>query len=424
MRKMKVTLAALLLLFPMSQGVMGSNKDKNKNAAASDGPMETRVYTRNQCLFQPPKAKIFGALAAIFLPLLLEKALGGLGGALKKAGSEQTLRDSGRFPTYLYQLVKTKDSSKLQLHPQLVGGCIEVVRGVFDKPNQAAPATDEVSATVSMLRSASIPVRDVAAYYEAAVMLADDRTALLYQSTHFEVNRFQGSRSPKKRGVVVSLAITGVGSKEGDPVLSLSLMNLGEVSAGIVMGPDELESKKSSWLGGLSISEESLKALQSLDSLASTKDGETTLYNIMPVTVEGMFVETDDGNKALKFIGEVLDATKGDVAKTVSGEILKDRGKEAVEAAKEAATAAEKLRQEEEDAYAAYLKAKDEFCALGITTSPQDILNMDTSTLPVAQRGKAFELQRTKRAWQIKLTAMQNVGLTQGSKRDGTDACQ
>lgn len=245
MRRMKVMLAALLLLFPMTRGVMarGGDKDKNKNAAAG-GPTETRVYTRNQCLFQPANPKIFGALAAIFLPLLLEKALGGLGGALKKAGSEETLRDSGREPTYMYQLVKTKDASKLQLHPQLVGGCVEVVRGVFDKPGMAPLAASEVSATVNMLRSASIPVRDVAAYYEAAVTLADDRTALLYQSTHFEVNRFQGSRSSKKRAVVVGLTISGVGSKEGEPVLSLALLNLGEVSAGTVMGPDELETKK------------------------------------------------------------------------------------------------------------------------------------------------------------------------------------
>jgi hypothetical protein len=73
-----------------------------------DSTMETRVYLRRQCLLSEPskisapaEPEIFGALAAIFLPLLIGKAIGGVSAALKKAGAEKTVKDSGRLPTYL-----------------------------------------------------------------------------------------------------------------------------------------------------------------------------------------------------------------------------------------------------------------------------------------------------------------------------------
>lgn len=420
MSKLKTIAARLLQPFKFATGASASS------SKAKRAQYETRVYISSQCLIrQEPQPEIISALAAIFVPLLIQKALGGIGGALKKAGAEETLRDSGRLPTYLYQLVKEKEKNTLQLNPELVGGGVIVVRGVFDKPDQPAPAGNEMSETVKLLRGSGdkpiVPVRDVAAVYEAAIKLADDKTALRYESRYFEVNKFQGSRFSKKRAMVISIAIMGAGSKEGEPILFLALMNLGEVSAGTVMEPGEFRSKQSSWLGGLGMSAESVQALKEVTFPAPDNTSDPpNVYGIMPVTVEGTFAETDDGNKALRFIGDVLDSTKEDVAKAVSGEIFKDRGKEAAEAA----TATEKLQQEEETAYASYLKVKGEFCALGITSPPQDINTLDTSALPIAQRGKVFEFQIAKRAWRLKLTAMQNIGLTPVGKRDNTDACQ
>ena len=71
-----------------------------------------------------------------------------------------------------------------------------------------------------------------------------------------------------------------------------------------------------------------------------------------PITVEATIAETKSGSDALKFISEVLDATKTDVDKTVSAEVL-DR-----ERADEAASALEKLLKEEETAFAALLNTQ------------------------------------------------------------------
>src|SRR6185503_1549283 len=82
---------------------------------------ETRVYIKERCLIRPKeeeKAKFFPALAAIFLPILIEKLLGTAAAALKKAGEDVTFRDSGRLPTYLYQLAKTANGRELRLNPE------------------------------------------------------------------------------------------------------------------------------------------------------------------------------------------------------------------------------------------------------------------------------------------------------------------
>lgn len=420
MSKRKALAAALALLLSLPTGALaGGAGTPAKEETVS---YETRVYIKERCPISPvPEAQkeLIPALAAIFIPLLIEKALGGIGGALKKAGAEKTERDSGRLPTSLYRLTKTKEKSTLAINPDF--GCVVVVRGVFDKPGASKDADYKDDETVARLRSGDIPVNDLAAVYEAAVKYSDDKTALRYMSTHFEMRKFQGSRSSKKRGVVVSISIVGAGAKEGEPVLSLALVNLGEVTAGAVMDSDKLSSKEGSWLGGLSISAASLKALETANFPGPdpNKKEDVKTYGIMPVTIEGMFAETEDGNKALRFIGDVLEATKSDVAKTLSGEILKDRDK----AEEEAATASEKLRQEEETAYAAYLKAKGEYCGLGLQSTPADVTTLNTTSLPIAQRAKAFEFQRAKRAWSLKLTALQNFGLTSTSARDATDAC-
>ena len=62
MLKMKVTLAALLLLFPMAQGALAKGGDKNKSSAP-EPPTETRVSmvtgmkSRIACHGPPPSPR-------------------------------------------------------------------------------------------------------------------------------------------------------------------------------------------------------------------------------------------------------------------------------------------------------------------------------------------------------------------------------
>src|SRR5438552_4849932 len=133
--------AAIGLIFIFASALQGCAKSKNNSVIVPPVPnrVETRVYLRPQCLLGEEKVvpvpRFAAALAAIFVPALIEKGLDAVSTALKKAGSEETLRDSGKYPTYFYRLSyddKTK-KGKLSLNPSL--GCAAVVRGRFSGPD-------------------------------------------------------------------------------------------------------------------------------------------------------------------------------------------------------------------------------------------------------------------------------------------------
>ncbi len=412
-----VLLVFAMLLSPV--GVAHANPlvpDKKNEPPPS--PSETRVYVRKQCILSAQDAnqrEFFAALAGIFLPLLIKRAVSGAASALKKAGAPETLRDSGRLPTYLYRLsnmVKVENGQqtnehKVELNPDL--GCVIVVRGAFSGPddgNQSVvsfPDGDsgvlvnaDDARKVARLNASKIPVTRIDTAYEAAIKISEDKTALFYEGRFLEVNAFQGGRSSKKpRAMVVSLALQEPGAKEGDSTLSLALMNLGDITVGEVRGPDKLKSLRSSWLGGVGMSETALKAIEKIDVQDNQRVG------LMPITVEATIVETEAGNATLRFIGEVLDASKDDLTKTLSDEILKERGKAAATAASAAADALEKLRQEEEATYSEYLTAEAELAAVAAPANPAEV---------AAKQVKEFERDRTKRLWCVKFNALSKMG--------------
>ena len=357
---------------------------------------ETRVFIKTSCLIRPKaQPQFLAGLAAIFLPILVEKLLGTAAAALKKAGDPQTLRDSGRLPTYLYRLTKNGNSNDLDLNPDFKS--VIVVRGSFDRKTSEQPPIDQ-SASVTALRNGGIPVRELGFVYEAQIEIAEDGTALRYESRYLEVSRFiedgdEKSKSKEKRSLVLGLTISGVGQKEGEPVLSLALINLGEVNGGVVLEPGDLTTKQSSWLGGLAISKASLDAIEKMKPL-------TNSINVMPITIEATIAETKSGNAALKFIGEVLDAAKTDVAKTVSGEIL-DHGQKAEDAA---ASALEKLLAEEETAFAKLLDAELNFAKLPPLSNPA------TEAENKERLAKRFAIETAGRAWCVKFGALQQLG--------------
>jgi hypothetical protein len=428
MSKLLAVLTSLSLLVCLPGGVPRTYA-KDSKVSAPAARTETRVYTRRQCLIselsakpepesggqQVAKAQFIGALAGIFVPLLIGKLISGVSSALKKAGADTKQEDSGRLPTYLYRLsnLKKKDSDafekKLAPNPDL--GCVLIVRGTFSGAdpedqsavgsfnNQNVTGADQQEGRRARLNGANIPVTSIATLYEAEIIPTDDQTALRYESRFLEVNSFQGTNPDKKdkkpsgdkRALVISIAIHGAGAKEGEPTLSLALLNMGEVGIG-VMNRDQLAGCRSSWLGGVGLDDDALKAIEKL----TVKSGKTA--GLMPVTIEGVLIETKDGNAALKFIGEVLDSAKDDLTKTVSGEITKDRGAEAKEKAAKAADAAEKLRLEEEDAYAAHLNAVLERSKLAADAAAEEV------------NAKEFAVRRTKRVWCTKFLALQTIG--------------
>ncbi|MBZ5538626.1 MAG: hypothetical protein LAO31_21985 [Acidobacteriia bacterium] len=375
--------------------------------------VETRVYLRQQCLLgeekkvEPTRA-IVAALAAIFVPALIEKGLDAVSSALRKAGDKQTLRDSGKYPTYLYRLSYDpgKQAGKLSLNSDL--GCAIVVRGKFSGPDPDYQSevsfpepglflgSDQEGKRVARLNASNIPVKELAAEYEAAITTADDGTALKYDSRFLEIKAFQGSRSSENRTLVVSFTFAAAGAKEDETTLSLALMDLGEIKRGTVMGPGQLSSRRSGWLGGLAASDASTKAAGEL----AMGPGKT--FGIMPVTFEGMLIETEEGNAALVFIADVLSSAKSEAAKALSSAILPAERQKAAQAQVDEL---EKLRGEEEEAYGKYLSASDDLAQL----KP----DVPESTKAI----KRFNVETAKRIWCGKYSTLRNLGIAPSGRQ-------
>lgn len=376
----------------------------------ADASLETRVYTRRQCILSTESVdreqRFFAALAAILVPAFIERGLGNVSAALRKAGTPETLRDFGKFPTYLYQLSKDKnDKTTLSLNPNL--GCVIIVRGKFRHPDpDTQPEMNfpkegsfldisQEPQRIERLNANGIPVETIAVVYEAAIKTTFNATALYYESRFLEVNQFQGSRSSKTRTIVVGITINGVGKTEGGLVLSSALMNLGEIKKGSILGPKQFKNSRSGWLGGLELSKEALLAIKEIDI-----PRETT-REIAPATIEAMLSETEDGNKALIFIADILDATKPKLTEAISSEILPGPREERE---KEEADALEILRQEEETAYTNYLKAEKEKAALSESATDQE------------KALKKFEVEKTKRVWCVKYKVLEKIGIPPASR--------
>ena len=411
-------LLALMLVGTLNLQACALSKKKSNTASQAVVPerVETRVYLRSQCLLaeeQPPqKVAMFAALAAIFVPALIEKGLDAVSSALKKAGSEESLRESGKFPTYFYRLTfdATTKGGKLSLDPSL--GCAILVRGKFDGPDpddQTAvsfpesgifldPGTEQKR--VARLRASNIPVKEIAMEYESSIQIADDKTALNYESRFLEVNGFQGTRSSDTRTVVVSLTFAGVGAKEDETTLSLALMDLGEVQSGSILGPMQLRSRRSGWLGGIGATDGALKAAEQLD----IKEGKS--FGVMPVTFEGTLIETEKGSKALLFIADVLSSTKTDTAKALSSAILPQ---ERQKAAQDKADALEKQREEEEDAFNTFLGALD------------DCAHVKSDDLQSTKDIKTFKVKSAKRIWCVKFSTLQKLGVAPADRPNCAD---
>jgi hypothetical protein len=418
--------------------------------------IQTRVYLKPQCLIseEGEDPKLVGTIAAIVVPVLIERAIGAFSGVLRKAGEKEELKESGKEPILMYT-VSHRDKSKprdIRLKSSIAKGCVIIVRGTFhpkatenpcaDKsPNAKDVDSDTRTALPRLLRFCDqgplllpdheemrirrlndngIPVAKIALIYEASIETSFDKAATRYESRYLQVNRFLGNRSQKKsRNVVINIALNDVGPRE-DAVRSMVMINFGEVareerSEPIILDRKALEGKKSGWVTGPALTQNQFEKLQSLE-VSETAE-------VFPVTLVGTVIETEDGIQALKFIADVLDATKTDIAKTSSTEIFKDREAERRTEANEL----EATYLAEEQAYSNYLTAQLELSrakeAKRIVDSDIDSSNEAKETAAHQVRIKEFAVTTAIRIWCGKLTELRNVGKTPSPERP-LDPCK
>ena len=368
---------------------------------------ETRVYIRKQCLLSEPKKleevkKVDKkglplALASIFLPIIIEKGIKAIGSALVNAGGEDKLQDSGILPTYLYQIgVTDNGESIVELNPEF--GCVILVRGNFTGPDEGPDFDSPInyssgtgildkqgqeSQRIKRLDDNKIPVRKIAAVYEAKIHTSKEKNAFFYQSKFLQVNEFLGNRSSNIRGLVISFLMNGIAADEDDNELSVALINIGEIEKGVILG-DDISNKKSGWRKGLGLSPEQISLIQ--DSNLNQSDG------IAPVTITGTFTETENGNKALVFIGEVLKA-----GATAASEELSDQALKGKEREEEKATAIEEMQVDEAQAYDAYITAR---------ISRRDLSSSNEEEIEQS----VAKLEEAERKWCKKYNALKKLG--------------
>jgi hypothetical protein len=313
-----------------------------------DPKPELRVFLREACVINPPPAELKpldGGLLALFVPKVIELAIGGVASWLKKAGAEKTEQVSGSEFSTLYI---TDAEQRLHVNRQL--GALIAVYGLF--PDVGSPSTDPI---VRKLAAAGLvpPATDTDIVFEAAIVPTSDQTAFFLETRYFEVKSFiNGGRGD--RVYVATLAVTTPGATAEGTAIAVGNVSLGRMEKGVLPIPNGPLGKhpryRSNLMPWARITQE---AKEIYDSDVKRMEAKNKPY--MPVTFGLTLSQTEDGNKFLAALGELLEGAKAEAAKELASLVLPDaRAKRE----KEEADAAEKLYQAEEDAKIAVLEAE------------------------------------------------------------------
>jgi hypothetical protein len=360
---------------------------------------ELRVFLLKDCIINPPPkptSRVSG-LAGVFVPKLIELALGGIATFLKKAGAVETEQVTGAEVTNFFV---TDDKQQLSINRDL--GCVLGIYGVFaDEDKQPTPVKD---ATLKLLEARGLMPKDadIEIVFEAAIVPTSDETAFHVETRHFSVRDFIGDRHKPDRVYVATFSITTPSSTADGSTIAVGNVALGRV------GKETLPISPGSPLGSFPRYRSNLmpwkriteEAKEAYDSDAKRNEAKNKAY--MPVTFNLTISETADGNKFLATLGELLEGAKADAAKELSKLILPD---ERQKAAKEKTDAAETLYQNEEDAIIAVKQAEADLAAG--STAQKEVL--------------AAKLAKARRALEVAIRLRKAAGLPDFpvSQRDG-----
>jgi len=348
---------------------------------------ECRVFLRERCVINPEPAALAGAAAipivGLFVPKLIEMAIGGVATLLRKAGDSETVSLGGREVVDLYL---ADEKQALGPNPRL--GCVLGIVGTFDDPPDGAQSsTDPV---IKRLEDEGlVPVGStVDLIFEAAIRLTRDRTAFCLDTRHFSVREFIGRRNRGERAFVVTLGVTVPGATSDGETIALGTIDMGTLERGADVVPpgrpaDAYPRRRSNLMPWGQIAKPS-KAAYDADVAAGTAAGRT----YMPVTFALTVSETADGSKLLLRLGELLDGAKQQAAADVSKLILPEERARA-EAASEAA--AEKLYEAELEAELALRKAQQAYNAAKDPEKPALRVELEAAT---RKRDRQVRLRR------------------------------
>ena len=306
---------------------------------------ELRVFILERSLINPvpvettTAAPLSGGLAAIFLPKLIELAIGSVATMLKKAGADKTEHATGRAFTNLFVADKSQ-----ALGPNRENGCVLGVYGIFsDEDGEKTDAND--TALLALEHANLVPKNaDIQIIFEAEVTLSRDRTAFFLDTRHFSVRDFIGDGHRSERGFVVTLGVTSAGATAEGNTIAIGNVDFGtlERHADVIpqgRPPDGYPQYRSNLMPWGQISSYSKAAY---DADVAAGQAADKLY--MPVTFGLTISQTEKGHPLLVKLGELLEGAKAEAATEIGKLILPE---ERAKADAERAAAAEKLYDDE-----------------------------------------------------------------------------
>lgn len=241
------------------------------------------------------------------------------------------------------------DKQVLRVNPRI--GCILAVCGIFDggSPTRVDPIVKKLEDARLVPEHAEIRV-----FFEAAVRRSADETAFFVDTRHFSVREFLDEGRGERAFVATVALPTPNATAEGDAI-AIGNIDLGRRKRGADLIPqghpkDAYPRFWSTVMPWRQISEVS-KAVYDADVAAQQAAGR----HYMPVTFTLTISETDDGNKLLLALGELLEGAKADAATALSKLVLPEE-REKTAAAR--AEAAETLYREELEAVRDVKKAE------------------------------------------------------------------
>jgi hypothetical protein len=319
---------------------------------------ELRVYILEECLINPPPQPNFALaipLVGLFVPKLVELALGGVATLLKKAGEDQTVRAVGHAFTHFYE---ANEDQALQVNKRI--RCMLAIWGVFSDVDKEKWDPND-AALWKLAKAGLVPEHaDIGIVFEAAIRPAADQTAFFLDTRHLSVREFIGESGKSERALVVTLSVSTPGNTADGETIALGNIDFGRVKRGDNLVPsDRAEDGYPAFRSNLMPWKQITAASKSAYD-ADVAAGRAKGKQYMPVTFNLTISETADGNKLLLKLGELLDGAKKEAAAEISKLVIpEERAK--VEA--ERAEAAEKLYAEELAAEVEVRKAKKAYDA-------------------------------------------------------------
>ena len=312
---------------------------------------ELRVFVRDRCIVNPPPGHALesvSAMAATFVPKLIEIAIGGAASLLKKAGEDKTVQVSGSTFSNFYVA-----DAKQALGVNTNVGCVLAVYGAFD--GTATNKNDDYA--VKRLRDGGIIGKDdsVEIIFEAAVRPSHDGTAFHLDTRCFKVLGLIGDSDKGERDLAVTLTITTASTNVTGDTIAIGTIDFGTLERNADLIPKDRPTDayplfRSNLMPWGQITSASKAAYD-----AAVAAGRAAGKEYMPVTFTVTLSQTQKGHPFLAKLGELLEGAKKDAATALSKVILPE---ERAKTEADRADAAEKLYDAELDAELALREAQ------------------------------------------------------------------